>query len=82
MEQVESLQKEFRKMRHDINNHLAVIIGSAELIRTRPEMTPTMLSNLAQKPADITAAMRAFSDVLNAHLSPGENESGGNPPPL
>jgi aspartokinase len=60
-EQVADLEQKLRVMRHDINNHLSLVVASLELIRSKPQMAERMLSTLAEQPAKITAAMTKFS---------------------
>jgi aspartokinase len=60
-EQVAELELKLRVMRHDINNHLSLVIASLELIRSKPEMAARMLATLSEQPAKITQAMTKFS---------------------
>lgn len=60
-EQVAELELKLRVMRHDINNHLSLVIASLELIRSKPEMAARMLATLSEQPAKITHAMAKFS---------------------
>lgn len=61
-EQVAALNEKLATTRHDINNHLSLIVAALELIRRKPEMTPRLLDNIAQQPDKIIAQMRGFSN--------------------
>jgi hypothetical protein len=61
-EQVAELNEKLATTRHDINNHLSLIVAALELIRRKPEMTPRLLDNIAQQPDKIIAQMRGFSN--------------------
>jgi hypothetical protein len=48
-------------MRHDINNHLALIVAAVELIRYKPETAEVRMASLAEQPAKIAATLAKFS---------------------
>lgn len=60
-EQVEALSQKLSKMRHDINNHLSLIVFAVEVLRSKPEMIERMLATLGDQPAKITSDMAKFS---------------------
>ncbi len=60
-EQIAELNSKLSKMRHDINNYLALIIAAAELIRFKPDSTERMLNTMAEQPQKITADIAKFS---------------------
>jgi hypothetical protein len=60
-EQVAELNKKLSTMRHDINNHLAIIIAAAELIQHKPESAARMLASLQQQPMRISETLSKFS---------------------
>jgi hypothetical protein len=49
-------------MRHDVNNHLSLMMAAVELVRYKPEMVARMLDSLAQQPAKITEVVARFSE--------------------
>ncbi len=49
-------------MRHDVNNHLSLIMAALEMMRFKPDSAPRMLDSLAQQPAKITLVMTKFSE--------------------
>ena len=48
-------------MRHDINNHLSMVVFSVELLRTKPELAERMSSTLSEQPAKISKDIALFS---------------------
>ena len=69
-EQVEELQKKIAKLRHDINNHLSLVMAATELIRMKPEQAEKMSATVAGQPMKISDAIAKFSmefeEVLKA----------------
>jgi hypothetical protein len=68
-EQLEELNKKLSFMRHQINNHLSLIVAALELIRLKPDSRDKMLETLAQQPARITDEMAKFSAEFEQLLS-------------
>lgn len=60
-EQLTELNKKLGHMRHEINNHLSLIVAAVELARIKPELRDKMLDTLGQQPARITDEMTRFS---------------------
>ncbi|HXP60131.1 MAG TPA: hypothetical protein VN829_06540 [Dongiaceae bacterium] len=60
-EQVDELNHKLSSLRHDINNHLSLMIAAIELIRTKPQMAERMMSTLVEQPSRIAGAMNKFS---------------------
>ena len=67
-EQIGELNQKLADLRHDINNHASLILASSELIRRRPETAERMLTSLGEQPPKIVAAVKQFSDDLEAAL--------------
>lgn len=61
VEQLGELNKKLSAMRHDINNHLSLIVAALELVRHKPQMAERMLSTLSEQPAKIGNCMTRFS---------------------
>lgn len=59
--QVEELNRQLSTMRHDINNHLSLIMAAVELIRRKPDAIERMSGTLADQPAKISDAMSKYS---------------------
>jgi hypothetical protein len=60
VEQIASLNQELANMRHDINNHLSLVMAAVELIRAKPHMTERMIGTLSEQPPKISQAMMGF----------------------
>jgi cob(I)alamin adenosyltransferase len=60
-EQVDKLNQKLSFLRHDINNHLSLMIAAIELIRTKPQMAERMMSTLVEQPSKISKALNKFS---------------------
>lgn len=67
-EQVEALNQKLSKMRHDINNHLSLIVFAVEVLRSKPEMIERMMGTLADQPAKITSDIAKFSSAFEETL--------------
>jgi hypothetical protein len=48
-------------MRHDVNNHISLIMAAAELIRHKPQMADRMLTTIAEQPPRITESINKFT---------------------
>lgn len=59
--QVAELNQQLSTMRHDINNHISLIMAAVELIRCKPEAVERMANTLVNQPAKIAEAMKTFS---------------------
>jgi hypothetical protein len=68
VEQIGELNRKLTDARHDVNNYVALILASAELLRRRPETAERMLASLLEQPPKITAAVKQFSTELEAAL--------------
>jgi hypothetical protein len=60
-EQIGAINAQLSKMRHDINNNLAVLVAALDLMRYKPEAMEKWLANITEQPARITESIRAFS---------------------
>ena len=59
--QLDELNRKLSTMRHDINNHLSLIVAAVELMRHKPQMAERMVATVAEQPARITESVRRFS---------------------
>jgi uncharacterized protein YbaP (TraB family) len=66
--EIEELNKQLSTMRHDINNHLSLIMAAVELVRRKPEALERMTGTLIEQPARITEAMMKFSATFERTL--------------
>jgi hypothetical protein len=62
VEQIDELNKKVAKLRHDVNNYLALIVAATEMIKFKPDMAAKMVATMAEQPARIGNAINAFSD--------------------
>jgi hypothetical protein len=60
-EQLDELNRQLATMRHDINNHLSLIVASLELIRYKPQVAERMVATLGEQPAKITESIKKFT---------------------
>jgi hypothetical protein len=60
-QQIEELNQKLSKMRHDINNHLSLVVFAIEVLRSKPEMLERMTATLSDQPPKITGDMAKFS---------------------
>lgn len=67
-QQVEELTKKVARMRHDINNHLSLVVFAVEVLRTKPEMMERMTTTLSDQPPKIMADLSRFSSELEQLL--------------
>lgn len=62
--QIEELNRKLSSLRHDVNNHLSLVMAASELIRYKPEMTERMSATLTEQPLKIIEAINKFSAVF------------------
>jgi len=65
---IEALNKHLSTMRHDINNHLSLMMAALELIRRKPDAMERMAGTLSEQPAKIATAMQKFSAEFETTL--------------
>jgi hypothetical protein len=66
VEQVQDLNQRLATMRHDINNHLSLMLAATELIRHKPQMAERMMATLCEQPPKITESIARFSAEFDA----------------
>ena len=59
--ELQELTKKLSDMRHDINNHLSLIVAAAELIRHKPDSAERLIATLVEQPGRISDSVRKFS---------------------
>ena len=67
-EQVADLNRKFGDLRHNVNNHLALMVAALELIRRKPEMMDRMVNNLTEQPQKILEEIKHFSEEFEKTL--------------
>ena len=68
VEQITELNRRLSNMRHDINNHLSLVLAASELIRAKPHMADRMTATLVEQPPKIAAALQGFSTEFEQSL--------------
>jgi hypothetical protein len=66
--QIQELNQQLTTMRHDINNHLSLMMAAVELVRRKPEAAERMSATLTEQPEKITASMKLFSTQFESAL--------------
>jgi hypothetical protein len=69
-EQASALRRQLSEMRHNINNHLALIVGATELIRRKPDIAARMLDTQAEQTKRIEAEIKKFSALFDNSFEP------------
>jgi len=60
-EQVAELNSLLSTMRHDVNNHISLIVAAVELIKNKPQVAERMLNTIGEQPPKIAEAIKKFS---------------------
>jgi hypothetical protein len=68
VEEITELNRKLSTLRHDVNNHLSLIIAAVELVRRKPEGAERMLTMLVEQPQRIAVALTKFSGDVEAAL--------------
>jgi hypothetical protein len=66
--QIEEMNRSLSTMRHDINNHLSLIVAAAELIKMSPEAAQRMAASLSEQPGKIAELLNRFTADFEARL--------------
>lgn len=67
-EQVAAFEKGLSMMRHNVNNHLSLIVAACELMRRKPEIATRLIENILQQPERISKEISLFSETAEATL--------------
>jgi hypothetical protein len=59
--QIKELNSKLSDMRHNINNHLALLVAALELIRRKPDLALKMVDNMALQPDKMNEEIQRFS---------------------
>lgn len=74
-DQIAALNEKLSTMRHNVNNHLALVVAASELLKRKPELAERMIDNIMQQPDRVIAEMKAFSAEFEATLGIKRNTS-------
>ncbi|HWX22785.1 MAG TPA: hypothetical protein VN578_23030 [Candidatus Binatia bacterium] len=61
VEEIDELNRKLAIMRHDINNHLSLIVAAIELLRFKPQLVDQMRATLSEQPGKINESLKKFS---------------------
>ena len=61
VQQIEELNKKLSSLRHDVNNHLSLIVAAAELIKMSPDAAARMSATLGDQPPKISEQINRFA---------------------
>lgn len=67
-EQIDDLVRKLSKVRHNINNNLAMVVAATELIKVNAEMVPRMSTTLMEQPPKISNELKQFTAEFNKIL--------------
>jgi hypothetical protein len=67
-DQVRELNQRLSKLRHDINNHLSLIVAAAEMLPHKPDMAAQLVPTLLDQPQKISDKVQAFSEFFEQTL--------------
>ena len=67
-QQIAELNEHLAKVRHDINNKLAVLVAAMDLVRYKPESAEKYLASIHEQPVSISESLRAFSTEFEKAL--------------
>lgn len=60
-EEIAILNDKLSTVRHDINNHLSLMMATAEMMRLKPQSAELFIEKMLAQPNRISSAMTAFS---------------------
>lgn len=60
-DEIAALNDKLATVRHDINNHLSLMMATVEMMRLKPQSAEQFIEKMMAQPTRITAAMAAFS---------------------
>ena len=66
--QVAALDRLFSELRHNVNNHLALMVAALELVRRKPDAASRVIDNLLDQPQRIAEELRQFSAEFDKAL--------------
>jgi hypothetical protein len=67
-EQIRELNEKLVSMRHDVNNHLSLMMAAVEIIRRKPEAAERMWTALSEQPHKLGEAVGQFARELETTL--------------
>jgi hypothetical protein len=74
--QVADINQRLSTMRHNINNHLSLLMAAVELLKYKPEMREKMLVTLSEQPPKIISEVAKFSLEFEKNLGITREDKG------
>jgi len=68
VQQIDELNRNLTRMRHDIKGHLTVVGLAAELISTKPEAAKEHIRTLLEQPPKFELALQTFTAAFEQAL--------------
>ena len=59
--QIEEFSRRLSLLRHDVNNHLSLVVAAVELIKFNPDVLSRMIGTLGEQPPKIAEELAKFS---------------------
>ena len=59
--QIAELDRLLSEVRHNVQNHLALMVAALELIRRKPDAVPRVLDNILEQPQRVTDEIKRFA---------------------
>jgi hypothetical protein len=78
-EQLAQLHGELSTLRHDVNNHLSLIMAAVELIRHKPQTAERMIATIAEQPPRIAGSINKFTADFAQAFGISRNAKGKHP---
>ncbi len=66
--EVGEINKRLATLRHNVNNHLSLVIAATEVIRRKPDLAPRILETLSEQPQRIVEEIKIFSEEIERML--------------
>ena len=66
--QVQELSQRLSRLRHDVNNRLALVVAAAEILQHKPELTAKMLPTMLREPQQVADRLQDFCDAFDRAL--------------
>jgi hypothetical protein len=59
--QIAELDRLLSEVRHNVQNHLALMVAALELIRRKPDAVPRVIDNILEQPQRVTDEIKRFA---------------------
>ena len=72
-ERIGDIEKKLAIMRHNVNNSLAILVATAEIMGRKPEAALRFADSFSEQPQKIVEEIRKFSEALQSSLGMNKN---------